>query len=540
MKKLSWLLVIVMVFSFVLTACTPAEEPAEEPVAEETEEEVAEEPAEAEPRTVIIGTTDQISSLDYADAYATHDWEIMRNVNRGLMGFVPGTADLTPVIAADYPTVSEDGLTYTFTLSEGWAYPDGTPLVAGDFVRAFERASTLGGDVSGLVVTYVESVTAPDDMTVVYQLKVARGDFPQIVSSTPYYPVPEGFFPADALEKFPATLVGVGPYQVTSYVANEQLVLEPNPNYVVGLPEGAPERVIIRYFSAPEQMSLAVENGEIDVAWRILGPIEAARLESVDSVTVVNQGAGGIRYLVPNHTFPPFDNKAVRQAVAYLVDRDDIIDRALQGRNNPLYSMVPPGFLGANEAFLDRYNSPDVGAAEALLAAEGYTEAAPLVLDLWYPPEHYGTAAAQIFQLLEEQLEATPLVQVNLQVQEWSTYIGAATSGEYPIFYLGWFYDYPDTSNFLDPFAQSEASPYMGVNYASEEMDALLAAAAADTDQAVRADLYDQAQNLYAEDVVTIPLTTEDEYVVLNNATVTNVVIGPAQIFMYEFIEFAQ
>lgn len=531
LKRLHWLVVALLVFGLVLTACAP-QEPAEEPTVEE--------PAAGEAGTVIIGTTDQISSLDYSDAYSVHDWELMRNVNATLMGYEPGTANIVPVVAAGEPEVSEDGLTWTFTIGEGWAWPDGTPLVAGDYVRGIERTMNLEGDVQGLVTTYVESIEAPDDQTVVFNLTQPRGDFAQIVSGSPYMPQQEGQFPEDELNKFPETLVGVGPYQITQYTVNEQVVLEPNPNYGPGLSDGAPQRVIIRYFEDPTQMGLAVENGEIDVAWRTLGPIEAARLGDVEGLTLVNTGGGGIRFLVPNNAMDPMSDKNVRQALAYLVDRDEIIDRAVQGRNDPLYSMVPPGFLGANEAFLDRYDAPNVEAAEELLTASGYSEDNPLVFDLWYPPEHYGTHAAQIFQVLEEQFEATPMIQVNLQSQEWSTYVTALTNGEYPIGYLGWFFDYPDTSNYLEPFVQSNFSPDLGVNYASEEMDQLLADAAAETDDDARAELYQQAQDLLAEDAPVIPLTIETEFAVLNDATIAGVTIGPALVFDYQYIEFAQ
>jgi peptide/nickel transport system substrate-binding protein len=257
---------------------------------------------------LIYGTTDQISSLDYQDAYAVHDWELMRNVNVGLMAFAPGTADLIPGTAADFPEVSDDGTVYTFTLADGWAYPDGTPLVAGDYVRGVNRALALAdeSDVAGTLVTpYVASVDAPDDQTVVFTLTEPVGFFSLLVASAPYFPIPaDSVYPDDALNKFPDTVAGVGPWQITSYVENEQTVLERNPNYKLGFPEGAPERVIVRYFEDPTTMGLAVENGEIDVAFRILGPIEAARLAGEGTVTVLPSGGGAIRYLLINNIGP--------------------------------------------------------------------------------------------------------------------------------------------------------------------------------------------------------------------------------------------
>lgn len=539
MRKRVLLLLGLLVIALALAACAPATTPppveTEAPPAEETEA------PPAELLTVIIGTTDAISSLDFADAYAIHDWELFRNVNVGLMTFEPGTANIVPGVAVDFPEISEDGLTYTFKIAPGWKYPDGTELKAGDFVRGINRSLTLGGDVSGLVTTYVESVEAPDDETVVFHLKNPRGDFVQIVSGTAYMPIPEGLYPDDALNKFPEKVYGVGPWQITSYNVEEQTVLERNPNYKLGFPPNAPERVIIKYYQDATQLALAVENGEVDIAWRILGPPEVQRLSQVEGLTAYNSGGGGIRYLVPNHSKEPFNNKLVRQALAYLVDRSEIADRVMQGTVDPLWSQVPPGFLGANEAFLTRYGAaPDVAAAEELLREAGYSEDNPLTFDLWYPPEHYGTHAAQIFQVLKEQFEKTPLIKVNLQSQEWSTYVGALTGGEYPIGYLGWFFDYPDTSNYLDPFAESNFSPGLGVFYASEQMDDLLHRAGASPDPEERARLYEEAQNLYAEDVVTIPLTLEPEYAVFRNDRVSKVVIGPALFFQYELIEMVK
>lgn len=492
-------------------------------------------PAEKELLTVIIGTTDEISSLDYSDAYAMHDWELMRNCNRALTEYKPGTAEIVPGLAESWD-VSDDGLTYTFHLGSGWKYPDGTDLKAGDIANTINRAMALEGDISGVILAYVAGAEAADDSTLVINLVLPRGDFPQIASMAPFMPTPAGSYPANELNRFPDTLVGVGPWQVVEYDAAEQAVLEHNPNYKNGFTDTAPDRVIVRYFEDATQMALAVENGEIDISWRILGPPETKRLGEIEGLYMVNTGGGSIRYIVPNHANELFSDVRVRQAIAYLIDRDEIVDRVMAGTVDPLYSMVPPGFLGANETFLDMYHAPDVAAAEELLLAAGYSEDSPLTFDLWYPPEHYGTHAAQIFQVLKEQFEATPLIQVTLQSQEWGTYVHALTDGEYPIGYLGWFFDYPDTSNYLDPFAESTASPSMGISYASEEMDEYLHAAGASTDVAEREQLYTDAQELYAKDVVTIPLIMEPEYAVYREDTIGGVTIGPALVFNYELI----
>lgn len=258
-------------------------------------------PASGNTDTIIIGTTDEVNSLDSADAYATHDWEIIKNTGVPLLGYEPGESELTPMAATDMPEVSEDGLTYTFTLREDLMWADGSPVTAQDYVRAFERVSSLGGQVSGLVTVYVENVEAPDDRTVVYTLTDSYGFFPALVATGPFVPGPAETFPSGEIVAFPETLGGFGPYQMVSHTPGEQMVLAANPNYFGDQP--AIPNVIIRYFADPTTMANAVERGDIDVAWRVVGPVEAVRLMEVAGLTVDTVEAPALRYLVFNHNY---------------------------------------------------------------------------------------------------------------------------------------------------------------------------------------------------------------------------------------------
>lgn len=259
-------------------------------------------PAAGSTDTLIIGTTDEVNSLDANDAYATHDWEILKNTGVSLLTYTPGTADLVPGAAAEMPAVSDDGKTYTFKLREGIKFADGTPLTAADYVYSWDRLNALEGQVSGLIQLYVDSVEAVDDLTVVYHLKNAYGFFPTLAATAPFVPVNKAQFAMESIVQFPETLDGIGAYRMTSYVAGEQMVLEANPNYF-GDDKPLVNKVIIRYFADPTTMSQAVEKGEIDVAWRVLGAVEATRLQSVEGLTVTKIDAPTLRYLVFNCTF---------------------------------------------------------------------------------------------------------------------------------------------------------------------------------------------------------------------------------------------
>ncbi len=510
---------------------------------------------EAGPKTIIIGTTDTIAELDSADAYSVRDWELIRNTGEALLKFAPGTTDLVPGIAESYE-VSEDGKTYTFKLRPDVKFGDGLPLTAELYVRHINRMLTLegSGGVGGALGTpFIESVEAPDSSTVVFTLKDAFGFFPQVVTGAPYMPTHPDIFPEDALNEFPdPPIYGVGPWIITDYVLGEQTVLEPNPYYHGEKPKV--DRIIIRDFADAQTMALAIQNGEIDVAWRTIAqPDLLDQLESVDGLNVATVPGGSIRYLIINHTLSPTDDANVRKALAYAIDRDDIVDRVSGGTWEPLYSMVPPGFLGASEAFDDVYGSPDLDAARAALEAAGFSESNKLQLTLNYPPEHYGGTVADTMQVLKEQFEATGMIEVSLNAQEWSTYVGAVIGGaDFAVSLLGWFFDYPDPSNYLEPFVlngglgTNVTDPDTGepIDDLSAQLVDLLKRAGTTSDQEARAELYQQAQEVYADLVVTIPMWFEAEHVVywdyisgdVTAGSPESLNIGPAFDFNYALL----
>ncbi len=253
-------------------------------------------PASGDMDTIIIGTTDEVNSLDPQDAYSTHDWEILKNTGRPLLGYTPGTAELIPGTAESYE-VSDDGLTYTFHLFEGIKYADGTPFTASEYVDMYDRWG-LGGQVGFLPLTYINSVEAPDDLTVVFKLSGAYGFFPAIVAIPPFIP-PTDEIPQDTITQYVNEINGTGPYKMTSFDVGQQMVLEANENYF-GEDKAMIKKVIIKYFADPTTMSSAIESGQIDIAWRILGPVEATRLSDVEGLTVVTVNAPALRYIVFN------------------------------------------------------------------------------------------------------------------------------------------------------------------------------------------------------------------------------------------------
>jgi len=472
----------------------------------------------AEAGTVVVGYTDSAGSLDNADAYDNHAWEILQNTGEGLMKYKVASIDVEPGLATAMPKVSSDGTTYTYTLRDNLQFADGTPLTAQTFVDSLKRVQTLKGQVEGLVTGYVDTVSAPDAKTVVFKLKGPIGFFNNMVATPPYYAVNPKIYKMDALNQFPATIDGSGPYRLVSYTPKQQAVLEANPKYHGKQPLSS--RVILRYFEGQAQLSAAVEKGDVDLAWRSLGAADIVRLKKTPGMNVYTVPNGRILYLSFNHKTQPYDNAKVRQAVASLVDRNEIIDRAYQGQVKALYSMVPPGYLYVTDAFKKMYNSPKVDKAIATLKDAGYTKDKPLTIEFWWPLKHYGEEAATIAEVVKSELEKSGVIKVDLKSAEWRTYIGTVANGGYGFFLLGWFPDYPDTDDYLTPWGDSNTNEGQGINYKNDKMDELLKQARETADQAKRKQFYAQAQDLYAQDAVTVPLLLVGEYTVYKNGVI--------------------
>src|SRR4029078_2226688 len=153
-------------------------------------------------------------------------------------------------------------------------------------------------------------------------------------------------------------IIGSGPYELSQYKAGEQAVLELNPNYS-GPNQGKTGQVFVKYYTEPSALKLAVQNGEIDVAWRSLAPTDVAALKKDSNVTVATGKGSEIRYWVWNVGSGVGKQLAVRQPAAQVIDREAIAKDAYDNTVDPLYSIVPPGYGGQKDSFKEAYGAPN-------------------------------------------------------------------------------------------------------------------------------------------------------------------------------------
>ena len=454
---------------------------------------------------LILGTTDRVTELSFANSYDHFTWHVLRHTTQALLRLEAGTTALKPAVAESWE-VSEDGLVYTFHIRPGIVFWDGTPCDANAVKWALERTLRLDGPEGGvgLIKPVIKSIDVLDDLTLQITLNYPDATFlirmtDNVIPSLIYTGAPEDDFAR-------GDYVGLGPYKIVEYVPDERVVLEAVDTYFGEPPKT--RRIVWVMYADAAALRAAIEAGDIDLAFRTLNPIDIMDLMENPNLQVIGGPSPGIRYLLFNVTQPPVDNVFVRQAIAYAVDRDAICEQVFSGLNTPIYTMVPQGLPPAGAA-IDVFPHRDIEQARRLLQMAGCCEELPIRLNLWYTPKHYGTTEADVAAVLKQAIEETGMIEVTIQSLEWGAYVERMSQGGFDMFLLGWYPDYLEASNFLAPWT-TESPEGLGTffNYHPNYplYKAIMDRALATVDESERAFLYQIIQALSANDVPWIPL----------------------------------
>ncbi len=420
-----------------------------------------------------IGTTDKVVSLDPAGSYDNGSLMLELQLYQFLVVIPAGEKVPTPD-AASKCEFTDGGTNYTCTMKPGLKFSNGDPLTAKDVEFSFTRILKIN-DPNGpaSLLGNMKSVKATDDSTVVFTL-ITKNDqtFPFVLGTSAGPIVDAKLFPADKLLE-DAKVIGSGPYKLGSgYQKNQLAPLEPNASYQGNGGPLANSGVTLTYFTDASNLKLAVQQGDVDVAWRSLDAQSISDLRTDSKVKVLDGPGGELRYIVFNLKTMPGDNEAqklaIRRAVAFSVDRKALATSIYQDTFAPLYSMIPDGLPGHVDAFKTEFGeAPDKAkASDALNKAAVKT---PVSISLQYAPDHYGPGSADEYGEVKRQLEATGLFKVNLQSTEWTTYSKQRRQDAYPVYQLGWFPDFPDADNYISPFLVP--NNFVGAHYCDDPKD---------------------------------------------------------------------
>ena len=439
---------------------------------------------------IVVGIAQDLDdSLDPHKTVKAGTREVMFNVFEGLVKPAPN-GDLIPAIAETYK-VSEDHLTYTFTLREGVKYHNGEAVTAEDVVYSLSRCLSADDGVQEVAAfsNIAHMTAAPDGRTVEIKLLEPSNEFLSYLTVA--------VLPKDYAEQDTAP-VGTGPFKFVSRAAQDNIVLEKFDEYW-GTPARL-DKVTLKIVENADSLMLSLQSGAIDLCGHLTNT-QVAQLGDGFDVAVDTMKLVQALYL--NNAVEPFDDIRVRQALCHAVDKQQILDLAFDGYGKLIGTSIYPDFGKYFDESLIDYYEYDVEKAKALLTEAGYPEGFSMTMTVPsnYKP-HIDTA-----EVLVQQLAAVGIT-AEIQLVEWETWVSDVYAGRnFQTTVVGFDASTMTARALLERFTSTYSKNF--INYNSPNYDALFAQAQACYDDAEQTQLYramerdltENAANVYIQDL---------------------------------------
>ena len=460
-------------------------------------------PVAAQPAgTLVVGLVAEPVNLDPPQVTDLNSNRVGRRIVETLVTFPEESTQIVPGLAESW-TISKDGLQYTFKLRRGITFHDGTPLNAEAVKFSIERqinpnhpAYKLGKyPFANFFFGNVKAVEVLSEERVAFLLNEARASFIAVLAQGA-----ASIVSPTAVMKwgpdYPTHPVGTGPFRFASWDRGQRVVLEKNPTYWK-YPVKV-ERVIYRPIVEDQARLTELLTGTLDVIVGVPADF-VSQLEQNAKITLLKQVGAHVWYLGMNNQKKPFDDKRVRQALNYAVNKDAIVKDVLKGTGAASRGPVLPGTWGADPALKPYPYDPE--RAKKLLTEAGYPSG--FSTTLWVPESGSGMQApVAMSTVMQSNLKAVG-VNVSLQTMEWGAYLAKLRTKEQELFALSWMAGTEDPDMVMYPLLHSSQWTPVGPNralYKNARFDALLQQARLTTDQAKRAQLYREAQRVLVDD----------------------------------------
>lgn len=445
-----------------------------------------------------IGFEADATDLDPATSSAAADTNIQDLVYEGLVKWNPETMELEPLLAKSWE-ISPDGLTYTFHLQEGVKWQNGDPFVAEDVKFSVDRILDPNlGSTRASVLSSIQSVEVVDELTVVFALKEP---YAPLLSSAPWTPkIQQRKFVEENAGKTPRVMMGTGPFMLKEWVPDQVIHLVKNPNYWRSGADGEPLPYLdgLDLLISPDETARVADflSGVSDMILSVPNKDVATLLENP---SVVMAGPESMWYsgLFFNVSAPPFDNKLVRQAVSWAIDRKEIAEVGIFGQVDPIAGGPFPDWHWAGGG-PQVYDHRDLEKAKVLLADAGYPGGSgfPEVTILAGAPYQDEITIAEMTAAYLQELG----ISAKAEPQEWGTLLDNLMNKRYTVIALGWASAVGDPDEvYQSQFHSAGAFNVSGLN--DPELDKVLDQARSVSDVAERSRLYHEAEKILLDDV---------------------------------------
>jgi len=520
--KFGWLIILLCISLLMITACggqqTQSGGENEEPV------------------VLVFGRGADADRLDPARTTSGESVKIISNVFDGLLNFKDGSTDVEAGLAEKWD-VSPDGTVYTFYLREGVKFHDGTDFNADAVLLTFQRQMDTSHQYyyddmayAEMTLGVIDKIEKVDDHTVKFTLKHPFGPFLRniamfsnaVVSPAALDEYKDDFF------KNP---VGTGPFIFESWEKDNQITLVANKDYWGGAPKV--DKIVFKVIPENSVRVAELEAGTIDMMDGV-DPNDMERIKGSSDLNLMTQPGLNINYLAFPCEKEIFDNKAVRQAINYAINKDEIVEYLYKGAGMVASGPVPKTILD----YSDEGYKYDSEKAKELLAQEGYPDGLSITLWSYANPRAYNPAGARLADAIAGDL-AKVGIKAEVKTQEWTSYLAQSKTQESfdGPFLLGWMGDNGDVDNFLYALLSTDNIP--GGNrakYTNADVDKLLIDAQKATDEAKRAELYKQANKLIIDDAPWVFISHTTDMVALRN-NISGFVQHPLTLFFLKNTE---
>jgi peptide/nickel transport system substrate-binding protein len=432
-------------------------------------------------------------SLDPHFAATNQEMLIIRNIYSSLLKYKPDSTELTGDLATSWDA-SADGLTYTFKLRQdvdwhkGFGHLTAADVKASfDRLRAPETKAPFAGSVSML-----KEVQVVDDYTVKFILSEPYAAFPHLMTTYRAGPIVNVKAIQQYGKDYDWNPIGTGPYQFESGVPKQEAIITANDKYFGGPPPI--KRIVTRTIPDMNAEVIGLENGQYDMLSQ--APEDPAVVQRLTDRGFVRTrfSRNQPQVLLMNVTVKPFDDVRVRQAIAYAVDRQQLIDLALSGVGKPWYAPVPEGYWGATTDLprLER----DVSKSKQLLSEAGYPNGLDITMNVFDTMKPGSDVIVE--QLKQVGIRATE------EVLDQPTFIGRVVQNQGINFALHCCVRQPDPDIILSDMFSPK---YRGAIYVSHaDLESELAVARKELDPAKRQQMYVDLQKKIITEALMIPV----------------------------------
>ena len=490
MLKRTKILLLITVLSIALYGCSGDKKNTGQEKTPADENQSSTEQTTGEPSyggSVTIGITQDLDSLDPHKAIAAGTKEVLFNIFEGLVK-LNKDGDLVPAVAENYE-ISTDGMVYTFTLRDGVKFHNGEAVTAEDIVYSIKRSA-------GLLETDDASVSVVSVLSVISEVNILNEKTVEVRLSQadtelmPYFTL--AIVPANYAE-LDTKPVGTGPFKFESYSPLESIVMVKNEDYYL---QGVPylEEVTFKMSANTDAAFMELSAGTID----ILPYITDAQASQLPNGFRLQSGSMNlIQGMFLNNTKAPFDNKLVRQALCYAVDRQAVIDMVAGGRGDVIGTNMFPGFKKYYASELVNTYSFDPQKAKELLVEAGYPDGVSFVITV---PSNY-QYHVDTAQIVVEQLKQSGF-DAEIQLIEWASWLSDVYKARDYQATLSGLAAELSPRKALERFQSDAGNNFM--NYYNEEFDSIYKEAEKTTVEEEKISLYKKMQTLLTNDAVAV------------------------------------